>query len=101
MIRCFLIESRGVLVAAIDIARLEGTEAGKEGIVGLELTEGEGLCLVVFDEPEVGILSYLEDGFHGEREATVLLAVGKEVVSSCIAIEYAHRAVATRHMPHA
>ena len=52
-------------VASINVAFLECTEAGVGSIVAFQLTICLVYSLIIFDEPEICVLTFIEYGFEG------------------------------------
>ena len=86
-------------VAGVDVALQEGAEAGIGLIVSSETGVGEGGLAVIFHEPDVSILCFIEYGLERKGDAATSLTVGKEVVSTGIGEHDAHGALTAGYEP--
>ncbi len=95
----FFVETHVVRVASVNASLAEGAETAVRGIVGLQLGVGQVLRLIVFDEPDVGMLCAVEHRLERQRYRSAFGLVGKQVVGSGIAVQPSQGAVAAGHMP--
>ena len=69
------------------MAFLESFELSIGGEVLLQLFVGQIRWTAALDEPEIGSMCFLEDGFKGERNRAALVIVGEALVGTCILVE--------------
>lgn len=95
----FFVEMIDGRVATIDIMVLEGTNFTVIGVFLKELGVGLGSGLIVFDQPDVGILCFFENILRTIGNGSVARDIGKDIVGTSITEELSGSALARGNIP--
>ena len=99
MKRYFLIKRNAAGITSIYPTIAERIKIGIWRIVTLQFSISFIHLLIVFYQPEIGVLSFIEYCFKSQRSRTALRNIGKYIPCPRIGIQFCHCTVSPRHIP--